>query len=411
MFGCGHPSALTLLPFFLHFCQGIGGISPASPAGPMPSPAQLPNNLVAAEVENLLWGRYGRAKASDYRHHARMLRTNLSLAGNAELRSRVLSGELRPEEICSAGSDKREVPCFFISRLHVMRQSDLYRYKGRNWCVWPVVNVCYSESFPKWCFSQIYFLQKFHEISYQRLKQIFPAIGKSINSLDSGVDFHGFQIFGTRRYAEATPRSTRKGGVLGWGEEMSIWDVSQTLAKKIFVEKMKVCPSKAFWRYPSVGHCSYILYIIMYYIMHQLAPHDVRLHCDCFSFGNMQAPNASSRVLKGWSMSFEGVWVDTRFFQPFGLTQDFFNLFWSKSSPFDGTIPAVFTAVYCVLIILDHKSTQIISKNLDQDDNESWWRHEACHSGHEGIGGWRVGSSPWGWCLGQRPILWSWSWS
>ena len=113
MFGCGHPSALTLLPFFLHFCQGIGGISPASPAGPMPSPAQLPNNLVAAEVENLLWGRYGRAKASDYRHHARMLRTNLSLAGNAELRSRVLSGELRPEEICSAGSDKREVPCFF----------------------------------------------------------------------------------------------------------------------------------------------------------------------------------------------------------------------------------------------------------------------------------------------------------
>ena len=68
----------------------------------MPSPAQLPNNLVAAEVENLLWGRYGRAKASEYRHHARMLRTNLSLAGNAELRSRVLSGELRPEEIRSA---------------------------------------------------------------------------------------------------------------------------------------------------------------------------------------------------------------------------------------------------------------------------------------------------------------------
>lgn len=91
----------------------------------MPSPAQLPNNLVAAEVENLLWGRYGRAKASEYRHHARMLRTNLSLAGNAELRSRVLSGELRPEEIRSAGSDKREVPCFFISRLHVMRKSGL----------------------------------------------------------------------------------------------------------------------------------------------------------------------------------------------------------------------------------------------------------------------------------------------
>ena len=59
------------------------------------------------------------------------------------------------------------------------------------------------------------FLQKFHEISYRRLKQIFPKIGKSINSLDPGVDFHGFQIFGTRRYAEATPRTTRKGGVFG----------------------------------------------------------------------------------------------------------------------------------------------------------------------------------------------------
>ena len=51
----------------------------------------------SAKVENLLWGRYGRAKAHDYRHHARMLRTNLSHAGNAELRARVLSGELKPE--------------------------------------------------------------------------------------------------------------------------------------------------------------------------------------------------------------------------------------------------------------------------------------------------------------------------
>ena len=51
----------------------------------------------SAKVENLLWGRYGRAKAHEYRHHARMLRTNLSNAGNAELRARVLSGELKPE--------------------------------------------------------------------------------------------------------------------------------------------------------------------------------------------------------------------------------------------------------------------------------------------------------------------------
>lgn len=98
---------------------------------------------------------------------------------------------------------------------------------------------------------------------------------------------------------------------------MSIWDVSQTLAKRIFVEKLKVCPRHfediQMW---DIAHI-YIYYYCMYYIMHQLAPNDVRLHCDCFSFGNMQAPNASSRVLKGWSMSFEGVWVDTRFFPPF----------------------------------------------------------------------------------------------
>lgn len=89
--------------------SGLGAPSPTSPqkspVGPLPSPAQLPNNLVAAEVENLLWGRYGRAKAHEYRHHARMLRTNLSNAGNAELRARVLSGELKPEELVSMDSN------------------------------------------------------------------------------------------------------------------------------------------------------------------------------------------------------------------------------------------------------------------------------------------------------------------
>ncbi|CAK9070816.1 unnamed protein product [Durusdinium trenchii] len=85
--------------------QGFGGASPASPAGPLPSPAQLPNNLVAVEVENLLWGKYGKAKVADYRHHARMLRSNLSQSGNSELRGRVLSGALKPEELIAMDSN------------------------------------------------------------------------------------------------------------------------------------------------------------------------------------------------------------------------------------------------------------------------------------------------------------------
>ena len=84
--------------------QGFGGASPTSPVGPMPSPAMLPNNLVAAEIENLLWGRYGKAKATDYRHHARMLKANLSLAGNSELRGRILSGDLKPDELIAMDS-------------------------------------------------------------------------------------------------------------------------------------------------------------------------------------------------------------------------------------------------------------------------------------------------------------------
>ena len=85
-------------------CQGLLGVG-ASPTTPAPSPAQLPNHLVAAEVENLLWGRYGKARAQDYRHHARMLRTNLALAGNGELRNRVLSGALPPEELVKMDSN------------------------------------------------------------------------------------------------------------------------------------------------------------------------------------------------------------------------------------------------------------------------------------------------------------------
>ena len=78
----------------------------SSPASPFPaSPAQLPNTLVAAEVESALWGRYGGSKTTEYRHHARMLRANLALPGNGELRTRVLEGDLKAEELVAMDSN------------------------------------------------------------------------------------------------------------------------------------------------------------------------------------------------------------------------------------------------------------------------------------------------------------------
>lgn len=330
----------------------------------MPSPAQLPNNLVAAEVENLLWGRYGRAKASDYRHHARMLRTNLSLAGNAELRSRVLSGELRPEEICSAGSDKREVPCFFISRLHVVRQSD-YRYKGRNWCVWPAVNVCYSESFPKWCSSQIYFLQK-----------IWNFIPEIETDFPSNWEIH--QFFGSRSWFPWTPNlwhqkicgSNAKNNKKRWGIWMSGGDVNMGCVanpgQKDFRWKTESM-SKAFWRYPNVGHCSYILlWLFMYYIMHQLAPQMPLLlvqRCEItlwlLFFWKYASPKCFLKGVERLVYVIRGGLGWHKIFSP---------LFWSKSSPFDGTIPAVYC--YSCVLCTDNFRPQIHPNNL----KKSWPR-------------------------------------
>ena len=51
-----------------------------------------------------MWGRYGANKTAEYRHHARMLRANLALPGNAELRARVLAGDLKAEELVSMDS-------------------------------------------------------------------------------------------------------------------------------------------------------------------------------------------------------------------------------------------------------------------------------------------------------------------
>lgn len=84
--------------------MGIAGTSPASPAPPVPaSPGRIPNLTAASEIEAALFGRHGSASA-EYRQHARMLRSNLALPSNAELRSRVLAGEMQAEELVALDS-------------------------------------------------------------------------------------------------------------------------------------------------------------------------------------------------------------------------------------------------------------------------------------------------------------------
>ncbi|CAE8624036.1 unnamed protein product [Polarella glacialis] len=58
--------------------------------------------MAAADVEAALFGRYG--AGAEYRQHARMLRQNLALPGNAELRAHVLSGDLGAEELITMDS-------------------------------------------------------------------------------------------------------------------------------------------------------------------------------------------------------------------------------------------------------------------------------------------------------------------
>lgn len=66
-------------------------------------PQLLPRETAAAEVEAELFDHYGES-SQDYRHHARMLRTNLANPANTALRERVLSGELRPAELVAMDS-------------------------------------------------------------------------------------------------------------------------------------------------------------------------------------------------------------------------------------------------------------------------------------------------------------------
>lgn len=82
---------------------GISGASPASPAVTCSSPCLLPPATVAAEVEAALLD-YHNGNTPEYRQHARMLKTNLALAGNCALRERILSGEINAETLVSMDS-------------------------------------------------------------------------------------------------------------------------------------------------------------------------------------------------------------------------------------------------------------------------------------------------------------------
>lgn len=63
----------------------------------------MPPSTTAAEIEAALFGLHG-SITDEYRQHARMLRSNLGATSNAELRDRVLSGELSPDELVKRDS-------------------------------------------------------------------------------------------------------------------------------------------------------------------------------------------------------------------------------------------------------------------------------------------------------------------
>lgn len=93
--------------------QGLAGIpggghSPVtcpSPAVPNSPAARLPANTTSQELEAALYSRYSGATA-EYRQHARMLRSNLALPGNASLRENVLTGDTTAEELIAMNSDR-----------------------------------------------------------------------------------------------------------------------------------------------------------------------------------------------------------------------------------------------------------------------------------------------------------------
>jgi len=88
--------------------QGLMGIAGSnSPASPAPMAAMspgLPPPMAAAEVEAALYAKYNDL-TQEYKQHARMLRSNLALEGNADLRARVLSGEITAEELVAMDSN------------------------------------------------------------------------------------------------------------------------------------------------------------------------------------------------------------------------------------------------------------------------------------------------------------------
>ena len=174
------------------------------------------------------------------------------------------------------------------------------------------------------------------------------------------------QFFGSRSWFPWIPNlwhqkicgSNAKNNKKRWGIWMSGGDVNMgcvaNLGQKDFRWKTESM-SKAFWRYPNVGHCSYIyIYIITVCII--LCTSWLQMMWDYIVIAFLL------EICKP-QMPPQGCWkAGLCHSRGFGLTQDFSPLFWSKSSPFDGTIPAVYC--YSCVLCTDSFRPQIHPNNL-----------------------------------------------
>jgi hypothetical protein len=78
---------------------------------------------VAGAMEEEVFRLYGGAKSPRYRRHARMLKANLSAAGNEELRSRLVGGGLRAEELVHMDSAELATQDLRSQREEALRKS------------------------------------------------------------------------------------------------------------------------------------------------------------------------------------------------------------------------------------------------------------------------------------------------
>jgi hypothetical protein len=77
----------------------------------------------SSAMEGELFRSYGGAKSPRYRRRARMLKANLSAAGNAELRSRIVSGGLRAEDLVHMDSTELATGDLRAQREETLRTS------------------------------------------------------------------------------------------------------------------------------------------------------------------------------------------------------------------------------------------------------------------------------------------------